>query len=246
MGLLRRLAELIVEFPDEKHPPAQGSTERDEDVVAAIERIRMDLEKSASPDFEDAGEADASAADAGQAEGEKAPSGATTGATDDPILVPKALGVTEVYEQARIAPEDGFDVYRVEEMLADPEIADLDVAMRARMVRMTFKNMGLELEDILADAGRRDQALEDYLLFLQRRVTEVEQQVKETNADIQHEIDEFIKARTAVIKRNEAMLRKVLEALEEFRRTKQAEEQRLFDIVSPFVEQGRNPVEIDG
>jgi hypothetical protein len=246
VGLLRRLAELIVEFPDTERPPDQGATAEDEDVVAAIERIRLDLEKSASPDFEETDAVGAPPAEAAPAEAGKASAAAAPAATDDPIRVPKALGVHEVYERARIAPTEGFDVYRVEQMLADPEIADLDVAMRARMVRLALKNMGLELADILADAGRRDQVLEDYLLFLQRRVAEIEQQVKEANAGIQREIDEIIRARTAVITENEAKLRKVLEALEEYRRSKQAEEERLFDIVSPFVEQGQNPVEIDG
>lgn len=247
MGLLRRLAEIVVEFPEEEQPPESSGVETTtEDVVAAIEKIRLDLEKSVTPDFE--GDTDAPPAPTGS-EPPRVDAGASTAAdtrtADEPIRVPKALSVAEVYERAKLEAAGDLDVYRVEEMLEDAEIADLDTAMRARMVRMTLKNMGHELADILADAGRRDQVLEDYLFFLERRVEEIEGQVAAANAAIQQEIDELIKARTAALRQNEAKLREVHDALEEYRRSKQAEEQRLFDIVSPFVEQGQNPVEID-
>ena len=245
MGLLRKLAELVVEFPEEEQPaePAGGTTT--EDVVAAIEKIRLDLENSTTPDFE-AADAEApgpSAADSGV---EAAGQTGTEETAQDAIRLPKALGVAEVYERAQLAHESGLDVYRVEEMLKDPEIADLEAAMKARMVRMTLKNMGHDLADILSDAGRRDQVLEDYLFYLERRVEEIEGQVADANAGIQREIDELIKSRQAALQQNEDKLRRVHDALEEYRRSKQAEEQRLFDIVAPFVEQGQNPVEIDG
>lgn len=246
MGLLRKLAELVVEFPEEEQPaePAAGATT--EDVVAAIEKIRLDLEKSTTTDFEAGEAASSSPVDAADTAADAAQRTEALDAAEDAIRVPKALSVAEVYERAKLVHESGLDVYRVEEMLKDPEIADLDAAMKARMVRMTLKNMGHDLADILSDAGRRDQVLEDYLFYLERRVEEIEGQVGDANAGIQHEIDELIKSRQAALQQNEDKLRRVHDALEEYRRSKQAEEQRLFDIVAPFVEQGQNPVEIDG
>ena len=245
MGLLRKLAELVVEFPEEEQPAEPDGGTTTEDVVAAIERIRLDLEKSTTPDFE-AGEAESASTAAGaDAPADSAQPAMAETAGEDAIRVPKALSVAEVYERAQLVQEGGLDVYRVEEMLSDPEIADLDAAMKARMVRMTLKNMGHDLADILSDAGRRDQVLEDYLFYLKRRVEEIEGQVADANDGIQREIDELIKSRQAALKQNEDKLRRVHDALEEYRSSKQAEEQRLFDIVAPFVEQGQNPVEID-
>jgi len=245
VGLFRKLAELIVEFPEEERAAAQPATAESEDVVAAIERIRRDLEQSASPDFAATEQEEPAPAEASTAQ--PAPASVVPAETaDEPIRIPKALSVGEVYDRAQVAQEGAIDVYRVEEMLKDPEIADLDVPLRARMVRMTLKNMGHELTDLLADAGRRDQALETYLQYLMRRVMEVEQQVQDANAEIKREMDEYMKARTAVIEQNESKLLRVQQALEEYRRSKQAEEQRLFDIIAPFVEEGQNPVQIDG
>ena len=160
-------------------------------------------------------------------------------------MLPSILSIEQIYAKAGIAGEAEFDINKVEAMLADPEITDLSIELKARMVRMTIKNMDRDLKDILADAGQRDQALENYQFYLERRAAEVESQVGELNAAIQAEIDAFIKQRTSVIDANQEKLRRVQQAVGDFKRSKQVEEQRLFDIAAPFVSQGENPVEVD-
>jgi hypothetical protein len=250
MGLLRKLAELVVEFPEGEAAEEQERAKAD-DVVAAIEQIRLDLEQSSKTDFseETSGEAVAqppapvakgdAASLARKALGEAQPAG-------EEVKLPRVLSIQEVYEQAQIAAGADFDIYRVEAMLADPEIADLDEELRARMVRMTLKNMGRDLKDILADAGKRDQALENYRTFLNKRAAEVTSQVEEINRKIQQEIDDYIARHEAVIAQNKDKLHKMQEALANFERSKAAEEQRLFKISAPFVgQEQQNPVDID-
>ncbi|MBN2082762.1 hypothetical protein JW859_11240 [bacterium] len=249
MGLLRKLAELVVEFPDEPEDAGAASAGSGDDVVAAIEKIRLDLERGDTPDFEKAA-AEEPAGAAGAADPDPIPAArpvASTpadSATHEDIKLPRVLSIADIYAKAKIVTGEAFDVFKVESMLNDPEITDLDMAMRARMVRMTLKNMGHELEDIIVDAGIRDRVLEDYNEYLQGEVEKVEQRVGEVNAAIQREIDEFIQGHTAVIEQNRAKLDKIRAAYAEFKRSKEAEEQRLFDIAAPFVDQGKNPVNI--
>jgi hypothetical protein len=235
MGLLHKLAGLVVEFPDDAHkqaPPPGG----DEDVVSAIEKVRAELETEMKPKFEAAPPATPPAvATAGKPAG-----GAVAG---DQIPLPLPLSIEELYKKANLAPDpQGFDVYKVEAMLADPEMADLTTEMRARMVKMTLKNMGRELRDVLADAARRDQALDQYLGFLRDAISQVGDQVAAANARHKQELDDYVAAKQAAIAANLAKLKTAQQTLGDFTRTKQAEEERLFRTVAPFVAPGENPV----
>jgi hypothetical protein len=233
MGLLHKLAGLVVEFPDDAHkqaPPASS----DEDVVSTIEKVRADLETELKPKF-DASKPDAPAGAGGQ------PGSGTAGG--DQIALPPILSVDEIYKQANLVSDpQGFDVFKVEGMLNDPEMADLAMDMRARMVKMALKNMGRDLRDVLADAARRDQALDQYLAFLREKVGQVTDQVAAANARHKQEMDDFVAAKQAAIEANLAKMKTAQQALGDFTRTKQAEEERLFRTVSPFVAPGENPV----
>jgi len=242
MGLFRKLAEVAFEFPDEEKKQEQDQPEGD-DVVAAIEKIRLDLEKTGPTDFS---VPDSPAPNTPSAAETQAPSRDTSGlvpAATRHIPLPRCLSIPEVYEQAKV-PEAELSIYRVEEMLNDPEIADLDPAMRARMVRMTLKNLGVELNDILKDAGHRDKAMEAYRDFLDEIIAGIADQIKNTNAEIQREIDSFITRHQEVIDKNNAKMKVLNDSLAEFIRSKEAEEERLFNIAAPFVGQGQNPVDI--
>jgi hypothetical protein len=189
MGILRKLAELVVEFPEDK-PPAGDSPQ---DVLASIEEVR------------------------GQIEAETAEHRAELEGTVTPA---------------------------VEKMLADPEIAELPLETRARSVRMALRSMGRELPDIIADAAKRDRALEIYEQVVSEAIEDVGRQVVEANAKLQREIDEFVRSKTAMMEANEQALEQARQGLSEYRRTKAAEEERLFNTVAPFVAPGQNPVSL--
>jgi hypothetical protein len=234
MGLLRRLAGLVVEFPEEpsKKPP-------EADVASTIEQIRRSIESSARTSFDTPEPAHQAAGGAPGAPAAAAPaSGAGQG-----IALPAAFSVAQIYERAQLKPDaDGFDINKVAEMLADPDIASLPVEIRARSVRMALKSMGKDLRVVLEEAARRDKAIDDYHVFLQHRVDLVSQKVSEENARLEQEIDEFVKAKRAEGAQNKACLEQARQMLTEFERVKHTEEQRLFGIVAPFVSPGENPV----
>jgi hypothetical protein len=159
------------------------------------------------------------------------------------IRLPIVLSIKEVYEKAELPPvPGGFDLAKVGEMLVDPEIASLPLDVRARSVKMAVRSAGGDLNEVLADAARRDQALEVYEDYLGRRIEEIKTQVAEQNGRLEQEIQDFITARRAVIESNKAKLETAQQALRRYSEDKQQEEQRLFDTVAPFVAPGENPV----
>lgn len=243
MGLLHKLAGLVVEFPDEKEhqgaPKQKGAA--DTDVVSAIEEIARGLETESKPSFEHP------AAPVGTDPSLTAPAAGQGAAPEAGIKLPVILSIPQVYDKALIKPDaEGFDVNRVEQMLANPEIADLPVEIRARSVKMALSSMGKDLRTVLEDAARRDKALDDYQVYLEHRTGQVEEQVAAANAALQKEIEAFTQAKNSLMVQNKAFLDQARNALSSFSVAKEAEEKRLFAIVAPFVTPGENPVIVSG
>lgn len=243
MGLLHKLAGLVVEFPDDKErqgaPKQKGAA--DTDVVSAIEEIARGLETEARPSFEHA------AASSGSEPSPSAPAAGQASAAEGGIKLPVILSIGQVYEKALIKPDaGGFDITRVEQMLSNPEIADLPVEIRARSVKMALSSMGKDLRSVLEDAARRDKALDDYQVYLQHRTEQVEEQVTAANAALQKEIEAFTQAKNELMLQNKALYEQARNALSSFSTAKEFEEKRLFEIVAPFVSAGENPVIISG
>jgi hypothetical protein len=242
MGLLRKLAELVVEFPEEQGKagaPKQTGADK-QDVVSAIEEIAQGLETQSKPAFEHAADPAATKAPGSMPPiaGEQSASG---------IKLPVILNVAQVYDKAQLKPDaDGFDLSRVEQMLANPEIADLPLEIRARSVKMALQSMGKDLRTVLEDAARRDKALDDYLVYLEHRTGQVEEQVAAANDAIRKEIDAFVQSKNALMDQNKSFLEQARHALALFGQAKEAEEKRLFNIVAPFVSPGENPVIVSG
>jgi hypothetical protein len=243
MGLLHKLAGLVVEFPEEKEHPGAPKQKgaANADVVSAIEEIARGLETESKPSFEHA------VAPTGADPGQAPPTPGQSASPDAGIRLPVILSIGQVYDKALIKPDaEGFDITRVEQMLANPEIADLPVEIRARSVKMALSSMGKDLRSVLEDAARRDKALDDYQVYLEHRTGQVEEQVAAANAALQKEIEAFAQAKNAVMAQNKAILEQARNALSSFSVAKEAEEKRLFGIVAPFVTPGENPVIVSG
>jgi hypothetical protein len=262
VGVLRKLAELVVEFPDDPKTQASATKAgaREDDVLAQIERVQAELDSSLKTGSTGKRVAPAGSADPlSGAAFKPGQAGQTAGTTpvqppiDNPftepqgISLPALLTIQQIYTHAGLDSKEGeLDIYRIEQMLADPEMADLELSIRARTVRMTIKTMGKELHDILLDAGRRDQALDAYAQWLADAVSKVEQQVETQNAKLRQEIEEFIAAKNAQIESNLQAAQQARAAKQTFDVQMAAEEERLFAIAAPFVAPGENPVVVGG
>ena len=147
----------------------------------------------------------------------------------------KAAGVTD--------PPHGYSAYKVLEIFASPGFASLD--LRAKAAALTgFLNMNpsgpVPITDVVQDAVRRDQALDKFEEFLRAKQAARAEQIDKENAQLQAEIDEVTRRNREKMEANRIALEAEQARLTRWLVLKRAEERKLFDAVTPFVE--NNPI----
>jgi hypothetical protein len=149
-----------------------------------------------------------------------------------------------IYKAAGVVdPPHGYSAYKVLEIFASPGFASLD--LRAKAAALTgFLNMTpsgpVPITDIVQDAVRRDQALDKFEEFLRSKQGGRAEQIDKENARLQAEIDEVTRRNREKMEANRIALETEQARLTRWLVLKRAEERKLFDAVTPFVE--KNPI----
>jgi hypothetical protein len=167
-----------------------------------------------------------------------APAMAADGGDDEVPDFPaiyRAAGVTD--------PPHGYSAYKVLEIFASPGFASLD--LRAKAAALTgFLNMTpsgpVPITDVVQDAVRRDQALDKFEEFLRSKQGARAEQIDKENAQLQAEIDEITRRNREKMEANRIALETEQARLTRWLVLKRAEERKLYDAVTPFVE--KNPI----
>lgn len=156
-------------------------------------------------------------------------------------------GFVEIYRAAGIAaPAHGFTALKVLEILATPELAALEPRAKAGALAAFLKmNPGgaVPIADVVQDAVRRDQALDQFERFLQAKLAEHATAADRDNAALQSELDELARRNRERMDANRRAVDAARERFETWRTAKQEEEQRLAEAVAPFV--SANPITRD-
>jgi hypothetical protein len=172
-------------------------------------------------------------------EGKLAAASAAAGDSDDEVpdfpAIYKAAGVTD--------PPHGYNAYKVLEIFSSPGFAALD--LRAKAAALTgFLNMNpsgpVPITDIVQDAVRRDQALDKFEEFLRSKQGARAEQIDKDNAQLQAEIDEITRRNREKMEANRIAIETEQARLSRWLVLKRAEERKLYDAVTPFVE--KNPI----
>lgn len=152
--------------------------------------------------------------------------------------------VEKIYASAGLTgPEHGFTVDTLVEMMGAEELEGLDNATRAKVITGMLRRLPsgpVSLDDIVADAARRDQALDAFERFLSDRVAKAEAEVAEVNRRLQQEIDELVRRNSELMQTNQGRVESERATLERWRERKRVEEERLYNAIQPFVDV--NPV----
>lgn len=150
----------------------------------------------------------------------------------------------EIYRAAGIeAPTHGFTAFKVLEILDTPELAALDAKAKAGALAAFLKMNpagAVPIGDIVQDAVRRDQALDQFERFLQGKLTESATAADRDNAALQSELDELARRNRDRMEANRRSVDAARERFEAWRTAKRDEERRLAEAVAPFVD--GNPV----
>ena len=154
--------------------------------------------------------------------------------------------VPAVYRAAGVAePAHGFTAAKVHEILSSPDFAGLDGKAKAAALAGFLKMVPggpVPIADVIADAVRRDQALDKFEEFLRGKLRAEEESVTRENARLQAEIDALTRRHQEAMAANRGRLDASLSRFDEWQTRKRIEERALADSVAPFVE--TNPVSV--
>jgi len=153
----------------------------------------------------------------------------------DFAMIYKAAGIQD--------PAHGYTAHKVLEILSSSDFANLDsrakAAALAGFLRMNPTGP-VPITDIVQDAVRRDQALDRFEDFLRTKLKARSEEKEKENARLQVELDELMRKNREAMEANRRALEEEEARLAKWQLTKKAEERRLFEAVSPFVE--TNPI----
>jgi hypothetical protein len=159
---------------------------------------------------------------------------ATGGDIPDFMAIYKAAGIQD--------PPHGYTAHKVLEILSSPHFTHLDSKAKAAALA-GFLQMNptgpVPITDV-QDAVRRDQALDKFEDFLRTKLKARTEKAEKENARLQAEIDELVRRNREKMDANRRDLENEEARLAQWQLSKKAEERRLFDAVSPFVE--ANPI----
>lgn len=163
----------------------------------------------------------------------------------DPSLVrtdeKPTLSFDQVYRAAGVAvPPHSYDVFKVEALLQNERLKPLTPEARSAAVLVALDAQGVKIEEVIRDAVQRDKALDAFEQFQLRKLVELQTKVEDENKRLQQEIETFIKTRHQAIEANQQRARKFQQEIQEWRRQKGLEENRLFQVVAHFT--SSNPI----
>jgi hypothetical protein len=177
------------------------------------------------------------------------PAGGAPGAEDGPGSTGEIAGMdipdfAMIYKAAGIQdPAHGYTAHKVLEILSSSDFANLDsrakAAALAGFLRMNPTGP-VPITDVVQDAVRRDQALDRFEDFLRTKLKARSEEKEKENARLQAEIDELVRRNREAMDANRRALEDEEARLAKWQLTKKAEERKLFEAVSPFVE--TNPI----
>jgi hypothetical protein len=147
----------------------------------------------------------------------------------------------QIYQAAEIpVPAHGFTIFKIADMLKSEHIRTLPVEIKRSSVLLALDAAGVKLQEVIEDAVRRDKALDTFETVQQRALDQLEARKSDENQKLQQEADRVLNELRARIQANNDEVARERERMQTWRLTKQQEERRIADAVTPFVSE--NPI----
>lgn len=148
----------------------------------------------------------------------------------------------DIYKESGI--QGGHSIDELVELFQSPTVANQPMAIKVVAVNLALMAKGTKIDDYISDAVRKDRALDAYQLMLNEHAQQIETMTKTQIERIQKEVEEYLKRKQAEMEQLRAEANEASRQSIEFAISRQVEEQRLADAISPFLEGKPNPVTI--
>ena len=148
-----------------------------------------------------------------------------------------------IYEEAGL-PASPCTADELGKLLDNPTVADQPLSVKVVAVNLTLSAKGIGPDVPIADAVRRDRALDAYQRMLDQRASATEQRNAAKIQQVTQETEEYLKRKQTEI---EALRSETAEAKRQsmdFSVRRETEEKRLANLISPFLSGAPNPVTV--
>lgn len=149
----------------------------------------------------------------------------------------------DIYREAGVA-DSPCSVDELAKLMENPTVANQPLSVKVIAVNLTLASKGVSQEIPIADAVRRDRALDAYQQMLNSRAGQSEQQNLQKIEQLTRETEEFLKRKQAEIEALRSEIAEIKRQSVDFSLRREAEEKRLAALVSPFLEGKPNPVTV--
>lgn len=149
----------------------------------------------------------------------------------------------EIYVEAGMTPSP-CSVDELTRLLDNPAVANQPMSVKIIAVNLTLSAKGIGPDVPIADAVRRDRALDAYQQMLDQRAAATAESNTKKVQQLTQEVEEYLKRKQAEM---DALRTQIAEARREaadFAVRREAEEKRLAELISPFLEGKPNPVSV--
>ena len=149
----------------------------------------------------------------------------------------------EIYRAAGLA-DSPYSVDELARLLENPAIASQPMSVKVVAINLTLSAKGISPEAPISDAMRRDRALDAYQAMLGERAQTTAQRNQVLIQQITQESEAFLKRKQAEMDALRAESAAAKQQSVAFAQRREAEEQRLANLISPFLEGKPNPVSV--
>lgn len=149
----------------------------------------------------------------------------------------------EIYREAGITGSPG-SVDELATLMENPAVASQPLSVKIIAVNLALSAKGINHEAPIADAVRRDRALDAFQAMLDERAGDAEQRNLAKIQQLTLETEEYLKRKQAEM---EALRQEIAEAKRQsldFSARREVEEKRLANLIAPFLEGKPNPVTV--
>jgi TRAP-type C4-dicarboxylate transport system substrate-binding protein len=129
-------------------------------------------------------------------------------------------------------------------LLDNPTVADQPLNVKVVAVNLTLSAKGVGPDVPIADAVRRDRALDAYQEMLYLHAATAEQRNAARIQQITQETEEYLKRKQTEIETLRGETAEARRQSMDFSVRRETEERRLANLISPFLEGGPNPVTV--
>ena len=149
----------------------------------------------------------------------------------------------DIYREAGIN-ESTFTVDKLNELLQDASLKDQPISTKTLVLKMALKAQNVEPTVPVTDAVQRDRSLDGYQKMLNTRAKKTETINSQAVQQINDEVKKYLEQKNAEMDKLRAETQEIKRQAEAFASRRQAEEQRLAEIIIPLLEGQPNPVSV--